>query len=148
MSRRSRLRRKIRQQRANLQQAPATRVRTLTLDVLRDARRLRNEPLDRLLEQRQQQAREWNQTVIKLRRQARQGVPRSAVRRANRLVINNNNIGLTIGPKLGTMQVDLPHEHPICVQRRERRALMFATGKSGKGGQKTPRQPKLLVRCS
>lgn len=47
-----------------------------------------------------------------------------------------------------TVTVDLPPEHPICRQREERREILFATGKTGKGGQK-PRQQdnNIKLRC-
>lgn len=48
----------------------------------------------------------------------------------------------------GSVKVDLPPEHPICRKREERRQIMFATGKAGKGGQK-PRQNNndIKIRC-
>lgn len=48
----------------------------------------------------------------------------------------------------GTVRVDLPPEHPICRKREERRELMFATGKAGKGGQRPRRDNNdIKVRC-
>ena len=48
----------------------------------------------------------------------------------------------------GTVKVDLPPEHPICIKREERRMILFATGKAGKGGQQ-PRQNNndIKIRC-
>lgn len=44
-------------------------------------------------------------------------------------------------------QVNLPREHPICREREERREVLFAKNKAGKGGQRPPRMPKLLIKC-
>lgn len=48
-----------------------------------------------------------------------------------------------------SIRVDLPPEHPICIKREERRMVMFATGKAGKGGQ-NPRQNNndIKIRCA
>lgn len=46
----------------------------------------------------------------------------------------------------GTIITDLPRNHPICVQRRERRELIFATGKAGKVGQRRRKSGEIL-RC-
>ncbi|WGL31343.1 hypothetical protein [Dipodfec virus UOA04_Rod_962] len=43
--------------------------------------------------------------------------------------------------------VDLPREHPICQRRQERKEVLFAKRKAGKGGQKPMKLPRLLVRC-
>lgn len=48
----------------------------------------------------------------------------------------------------GQVRVDLPPEHPICRERSERRAMMFATGKAGKGGQRPRRDTNnIKLRC-
>lgn len=48
----------------------------------------------------------------------------------------------------GTVKVDLPPEHPICINREKRREVMFATGKTGKSGQKPRRDNNdIKVRC-
>lgn len=47
----------------------------------------------------------------------------------------------------GKIITDLPRNHPICVLRRERRELMFATGKAGKGGQRPRRSSGQILRC-
>lgn len=45
-------------------------------------------------------------------------------------------------------QVLLPSDHPICRQRRERKQVLFAKRKAGKGGgQKMPRLPKIILKC-
>lgn len=74
---------------------------------------------------------------------------RTAISRANRLVSNTQNIGLTSVGQYGNLNVDLPYNHPVCVKRRERREIMFARHKAGKGSgkQRPPRQPELIVRC-
>lgn len=44
--------------------------------------------------------------------------------------------------------VYLPSDHPMCRQRRQRREVLFAKRKAGKGGgQKPPQLPKLLLKC-
>lgn len=43
--------------------------------------------------------------------------------------------------------VDLPPEHPICVQREQRKEILFAKGKAGKGGQKPRKIPDVIIRC-
>lgn len=53
----------------------------------------------------------------------------------------------TIQPDM-SVKVDLPPEHPICVQRQERRELLFATGRAGKGGQRPRRKNNdIKLRC-
>lgn len=48
----------------------------------------------------------------------------------------------------GKVRVDLPPEHPICVARHERREVLFALGKSGKGGQRPRRNDNnITLRC-
>lgn len=48
----------------------------------------------------------------------------------------------------GSIKVDLPPEHPICVQRKVRRELLFATDKAGKGGQRMRREDNnIQLRC-
>lgn len=43
--------------------------------------------------------------------------------------------------------VDLPREHPLCQKRKERKEVMFATRKAGKGGQKPKKDPPITIRC-
>ena len=46
------------------------------------------------------------------------------------------------------IRVDLPPEHPICVQREIRREVMFATRRAGKGGQRPrARNNNITLRC-
>lgn len=71
---------------------------------------------------------------------------RLSVKRANKAVLDNNHLGLISGPVLGKIVVDLPRHHPICVLRRERREIMFAKHKAGKGGQR-PRRKSVILRC-
>lgn len=48
----------------------------------------------------------------------------------------------------GQVRVDLPPEHPICRERSERRAMMFAIGKAGKTGQRPRRDNNnIKLRC-
>lgn len=47
----------------------------------------------------------------------------------------------------GVVRVDLPPEHPICIKREQRREMMFATGKAGKGGQRPRKQQNIQLRC-
>ncbi len=80
-------------------------------------------------------------------RMRRLNMSRRDIKRANRLAVQDqNNIGLISVGQYGRIQVDLPRQHPVCVQRRERREVLFAKGKSGKGGQK-PRRPGIIIRC-
>lgn len=44
-------------------------------------------------------------------------------------------------------QVILDREHPICREREERKQVLFAKNKAGKGGQKPPRLPQLTIKC-
>ena len=44
-------------------------------------------------------------------------------------------------------QVNLHSSHPICREREERREVLFAKNKAGKGGQRPPRVPKLIIKC-
>lgn len=71
---------------------------------------------------------------------------RLSSKRANKAVLDNNHLGLISGPVLGRIVVDLPRHHPICVLRRERREIMFAKHKAGKGGQR-PRRKSVILRC-
>lgn len=73
----------------------------------------------------------------------------SSISRANRLVANNENIGLISVGEFGKLNVDLPYNHPVCVERRERREIIFARRKAGKGSgkQRPPRLPELNIRC-
>lgn len=44
--------------------------------------------------------------------------------------------------------VYLPSDHPLCRQRRQRREVLFAKRKAGKGGgQKPPQMPNLFLKC-
>lgn len=48
----------------------------------------------------------------------------------------------------GKIRVDLPPEHPICIARHERREVLFAQGKTGKGGQRPRRKDNnIKIRC-
>lgn len=53
----------------------------------------------------------------------------------------------TIRPDM-SIKVDLPPEHPICIQREQRRELLFAFNKAGKGGQRPRRlDNNITLRC-
>lgn len=70
----------------------------------------------------------------------------------NRILRRNSEPKLNLAEKvryvnLREMTYDLPKEHPICQKRKERKEVMFATGKAGKGGQKPLRKPILNIRC-
>lgn len=151
MSRRTRIRRF---NRLHEQGNPATRDMRLSLsDVL--SRRLRSplsNSLDRLRDNLRTKDKEINQPAERLRRMPTPLFDRgrrAAIRRANRLVANSQNTGLISVGEHGKLQVDLPHNHPVCVKRRERREVMFASRRTGKGAgrQKKPRIPVLTVRC-
>lgn len=47
----------------------------------------------------------------------------------------------------GKIRVDLPPEHPICIRRKERRAIIFAYGKAGRSGQRPRQQEQIKLRC-
>ncbi|QXN75016.1 hypothetical protein [Microvirus mar6] len=152
MSRRRRQRRIL--NRLNKQESPATRVTRLTLsDTLE--RRLRSSfgnLMDKLHNRREvQDMRNTIQPAERLRRPLilRDRARQAAVRRANRLVVHDNKIGLISSGEFGNIRVDLPSDHPVCVRRRERREVMFATKKTGKGAgkQRKPKMPILDVRC-
>lgn len=70
----------------------------------------------------------------------------------NRILRRNSDTKLKTLDKiryvnLREMTYDLPKEHPICQKRKERKEVMFATGKAGKGGQKPMKKPLLNIRC-
>lgn len=44
-------------------------------------------------------------------------------------------------------QVFLNPEHPICREREERKQVLFAKNKAGKGGQKPPHLPQFIIKC-
>lgn len=140
MSRRRRLRR---QNRVDELTTPATRTaRSVLVDlsprglrsVLGPSRRVEIRPTRTV-------------TPVPAERMRRINMSRADIQRANRLAVQDpNNLGLTSVGDLGKIQVDLPHQHPVCVQRRERRELLFAKGKAGKVGQKL-RKPGVIIRC-
>ena len=137
-------RRKRRQNRIAKMQVPATRVARSTLAPIR-SRGLRN--ILRSFESRDEIR--PTRTVMTAPAERRRLVPaslRRAARRANKAVLDNNHLGLISGPQLGKIVVDLPRQHPVCVARRERRQVMFARRKAGKGGQR-PRRPSVIIRC-
>lgn len=87
------------------------------------------------------------QVPVPAERMRRINMARRDIKRANQLAVQDkNNIGLISVAEPAKIQVDLPRQHPVCVQRRERRELLFAKGKAGKGGQK-PRKPGVIIRC-
>lgn len=48
----------------------------------------------------------------------------------------------------GNIRVDLPPDHPICVARSQRKEILFAENKAGKGGQRPRRQNNnIKLRC-
>lgn len=137
-------RRKRRQNRIAKMQVPATRTARTVLAPVR-SRGLRN--ILRSFESRDEIR--PTRTVMAAPAERRRLVSaslRRAANRANKAVLDNNNLGLISGPKLGKIVVDLPRQHPVCVARRERRQVMFAKRKAGKVGQK-PRMPTVIIRC-
>lgn len=145
------LRRKRRQNRVNAIVTPATRTTRLVLAPSLE-RGLRLRPVQSILKLRDKirtERIEPRPITVRLRRNILPyGYRRlPTIRRADRLVVQDNKIGLISVGDYGKLQVDLPHDHPVCRERRERREVMFATHKAGKGGQKKPRQPELIVRC-
>lgn len=148
MSNRRRRRRLLqRENRLNHTTNPATR--TVRPVLARELERgLRSRPVQSILRLRDKQEAkriEPRPVVIDNRRvYRRQSLP---VRKINRLAVQQNKIGLISVGKYGKLQLDLPYDHPICRLRRERRELMFATHKAGKGGQKRPKQPVINIRC-
>lgn len=137
-------RRKRRQNRIAKMQVPATRTARSVLAPVR-SRGLRN--MLRSFERRD--VIRPTRTVWAAPAERRRLVPaslRRAANRANKAVLDNNHLGLISGPQLGKIVVDLPRQHPVCVARRERREVMFAKRKAGKGGQR-PRKPSVIIRC-
>lgn len=138
------IRRKRRQNRIAKMQVPATRTARSVLAPVR-SRGLRN--MFRSFERRDKIR--TTRTVLAAPAERRRLVPaslRRAARRANKAVLDNNHLGLISGPEFGKIVVDLPRQHPVCVARRERREVMFAKRKAGKGGQR-PRRPGVIIRC-
>lgn len=137
-------RRKRRQNRIARQQVPATRTARPVLAPVR-SRGLRN--ILRSFDSRDDIR--PTRTVWAAPAERRRLVPaslRRAANRANKVVLDNNHLGLISGPVLGKIVVDLPRQHPVCVARRVRKQVMFAKRKAGKGGQK-PRRPTVIIRC-
>lgn len=153
MSLRRRKRRLNRLSRVYAMETPATRTTRLvlsrplemrlrnpmerTLDRLRDLRK----PKDKVIEQ--------PSVRMRLRPNILDRGRRATIRRANRLVANTENTGLISVGDRGKLTVDLPYNHPICVKRRERKEIMFAKKKAGRGAgrQRKPKMPELTVRC-
>lgn len=94
-----------------------------------------------------------NPFTIDFNRQLNQA---EAIERYNRIRERNYNLGKkkqvfkpvsVIRPDM-SIRVDLPKEHPICIEREKRREVMFALGKSGKGGQIPRHQDNnIKLRC-
>ena len=143
------LRRRIRRQnRALLTNAPATRPTRLGLDVLR-RRGLRNfhlfrrpaTPRTNMVIQR-----EFKPFYMGFNRDVRH---LEFIREQRKLMSKEPLIKKPLSTVTldGTIITDLPRNHPICIARAERRELMFATGKAGKGGQRPRRRLKEILRC-
>lgn len=130
--------RKRRQNRAEKKLAPATRLTRFNLET--PSRGLRNpEPVRR----RDITLPTTGVTPGFVDRQRRVAYAQHELRQRTQDMLNNR---LHPQPEPAKIEVDLPRQHPICVQRRERRELLFATGRAGKGGQR-PRKRDTIIRC-
>lgn len=72
--------------------------------------------------------------------------------RLNNLVFRRDPEKLTLTDKVRHFNAqdwsyDLPKDHPICKRRKERKEVMFATRKAGRGGQKSLKLPRINIRC-
>lgn len=141
------LRRKRRQNRNYAIEFPATRnARSFLVPRERGLRKPLANTLLRLRNIEPKSNVETIQPAERLRLNTRKQRLRS-VNRANQLVADTHKTGLISIGDYGKIQVDLPSNHPVCVKRRERREIIFAKNKAGKGGQKKPKKPELTIRC-
>lgn len=148
MSRKNRLRRQNRLHAIGNPGPRDTRL-SLSTSLMRDRNPIKR-TLDRVRERMEPKDSVINQPADRLRQRLLvDRARRTAISRAQRLVSNNQNTGLISTGEFGKLQVDLPHNHPVCVKRRERREILFARGNAGKGAgkQRPPRRPELIIRC-
>lgn len=147
----SRLSRQRRENRLHAIGNPGPRDTRLSLStsLMRDRNPIRNS-LDTVRDIIRPKSNEINQPVDRLRQRLLvDRARRTAISRANRLVSNTQNTGLISVGQYGRLQAELPANHPLCVKRRERRQILFARRKTGKGAgkQRPPKMPELIVRC-
>ena len=147
------LRRKRRQNRLEIITKPATRETRFSLESV-PVRGLRNifgrkfaeqrksnrpTPLDNLLNRRTLRL-DINRDVRQIQELNRYNAIRARTAREFRKPLSTIMLD-------GTIRVDLPPEHPLCVARQVRRAVIFATDKAGKGGQRPREQEQIKLRC-
>ena len=147
------LRRKRRQNRIELRTIPAIREARPSLETpsVRDWRNIFGR---KLAEQRKRNRSELlesldnmetlrfdiNRDVRQVQRIYEQNRIRARISRETRKPLNVIQLN-------GQIRVDLPPEHPLCISRQTRREVMFATGKSGRGGQRPRKQENIILRC-
>lgn len=152
------LRRKRRQNRLRPELSPATRETRFSLAPVSPVRGLRFEYNEnRGLRLSAQRERKRPRTIIELpdnparidfNRDVRQAVVIHEYNKIRQAQSKNARKPLYMIQPDRTIKVDLPPEHPICIRREERRAVMFAQGKAGKGGQRPRRDNNdIKVRC-
>lgn len=145
------LRRKRIQKRMELTTIPATRESRHSLESV-SVQGLRNIFGRRLAEQRKS-----NRTVIEEPYEIRPELSMKRDIRQLQFIHEQNQIRQRTSKEFrkplhviqlnGKIRVDLPPEHPICIRRQERRAVMFATGKAGRKGQRPRQQEQIKLRC-
>lgn len=153
------LRRKRRQNRLRQQLSPATRETRLSLEPsFPEVRGLRtNYVLNRNLRVSPKQERKRLRTLIELphnparidfNRDVRQLM---AIHQYNKIRQKQSKFAVKPLQTIQldkTIRVDLPPEHPICIERERRREVMFAKDKAGSSGQKPRREDNnIKLRC-
>lgn len=145
------IRRKRLQNRMELKTIPATRESRYSLESV-PVRGLRNIFGRKLAEQRKR-----NRTIIEEPYEIRPDISLNRDIRQLKFIHEQNKIRqrvsrdhrkpLSVIQLNGKIRVDLPPEHPICIRREERRAMMFASGKAGRSGQRPRQQEQIKLRC-
>lgn len=145
------LRRKRLQNRMELKTIPATRESRYSLESV-PVRGLRNIFGRKLAEQRKR-----NRTIIEQPYEIRPDISLNRDIRQLKFIHEQNKIRLRVSREHrkplsviqlnGKIRVDLPPEHPICIRRKERRAMMFVSGKAGRSGQRPRQQEQIKLRC-
>lgn len=145
------LRRKRIQNRMELRTIPATRESRNSLETV-SVQGWRNIFGRKLAEQRKS-----NRTIIEEPYEIRPSLSLNRDVRQVEFINNQNKIRQRVSHEFrkplsviqlnGKIRVDLPPEHPICIQRQMRRAAIFATGKAGRSGQRPRQQEQIRLRC-
>lgn len=148
------LRRKRRQNRLNKTISPATRETRFSLESVSSVRGLRNQRSLKLGQQREDKRLHtiiespFNPFTLDFNREVKQA---EAIHKYDERRLKDSKFAfkpLTSIKLDGTVVADLPPEHPICIQRKVRREMLFALGKVGKGGQRQRRvNNNIQLRC-